>query len=62
MDFGSSARSAEKRTRWKWDCCEFICGAPTVFQGYGIEKNRIEIIYGLSVLERGSPQNIPVRF
>ena len=19
------------------DCCEFICGAPTTFQGYGIE-------------------------
>ena len=24
------------------DCCEFICGAPTTFQGYGIEQNRIE--------------------
>ena len=23
------------------DCCEFICGAPTTFQGYGIEKNSI---------------------
>ena len=22
------------------DCCEFICGAPTTFQGYGIEYNR----------------------
>ena len=22
------------------DCCEFICGAPTTFQGYGIEMNR----------------------
>ena len=21
--------------------CEFICGAPTTFQGYGIEKNRM---------------------
>ena len=24
------------------DCCEFICGAPTTFQCYGIELNRIE--------------------
>ena len=23
------------------DCCEFICGAPTTFPGYGIEQNRI---------------------
>ena len=23
-------------------CCEFTCGAPTTFQGYGIEQNRIE--------------------
>ena len=23
------------------DCCEFICGAPTTFQVYGIELNRI---------------------
>ena len=22
------------------DCCKFTCGAPTTFQGYGIEKNR----------------------
>ena len=22
-------------------CWEFICGAPTIFQGYGIEYNRI---------------------
>ena len=20
------------------DCCEFICGAPTTFQGFGIEQ------------------------
>ena len=24
------------------DCCEFICGAPTTFQCYGIEQNSIE--------------------
>ena len=24
-------------------CCEFICGAPTTFQGYGMELNRIEV-------------------
>ena len=35
MDFASSTRAAENRSRW--DCCEFICGAPTTFQGYGIE-------------------------
>ena len=29
MDFASSTRTAENRTRWKKDCCEFICGAPT---------------------------------
>ena len=23
------------------DCCELVCGAPTTFQGYEIEKNRI---------------------
>ena len=22
------------------DCCEFICGAPTTFQGYGIEYRK----------------------
>ena len=27
------------------DRCEFICGAPTTFQGYGIEYNKIEIDY-----------------
>ena len=39
MDFASSARAAENRTRclMERDCCEFICGAPTTFQGYGIE-------------------------
>ena len=25
------------------DCCKFICGAPTTFQGYGIEWNRREV-------------------
>ena len=24
------------------DFCEFICGAPTTFQGYGVEKTRIK--------------------
>ena len=36
MDFASSTRVAENRTRWK-GIVEFICGAPTSFQGYGIE-------------------------
>ena len=35
MDFASSARAAENRM--EKDCCEFICGAPTTFQGYGIK-------------------------
>ena len=26
------------------DCCKFICGAPTTFQGYGIESNRRSVI------------------
>ena len=37
MDFASSIRAAGNRTRWERDYCEFICGAPTTFQGYGIE-------------------------
>ena len=32
MDFASSATDKVER-----DCCKFICGAPTTFQGYGIE-------------------------
>ena len=26
-----------KKDKMERDCCEFICGAPTTFQGYGIE-------------------------
>ena len=26
-----------KQVKMERDCCEFICGAPTIFQGYGIE-------------------------
>ena len=40
MDFASSTRAAENKTKWKDGkgyCCEFICGAWTTFQGYGIE-------------------------
>ena len=29
-----------KQDKMERDCCEFICGAPTTFQGYGIELNR----------------------
>ena len=36
MDFASSTRAAEK-DKMERDCCEFICGALTTFQGYGIE-------------------------
>ena len=36
MDFASS-----KQYKMERDCREFICGAPTTFQGYG--ENRIEI-------------------
>ena len=35
MDFTSSTRAAEKR-----DCCEVICDAPMIFQGYGKEKKK----------------------
>ena len=34
MNFVSSTRAAENRTRWKG-----AGGAPTTFQGYGIEQN-----------------------
>ena len=37
MDVASSTRAAEKQDKMERDCCEFICGAPTTFQGYGIE-------------------------
>ena len=37
MDFASSTRAAEKQVKMERGCCEFICGAPTTFQGYGIE-------------------------
>ena len=36
MDFASSTRAAEKRTRWKGIVAN-SSGAPTTFQGYGIE-------------------------
>ena len=36
MDFASSTRAAENRSMER-DCCKFICGTPTTFQGYGIE-------------------------
>ena len=37
MDFASSTRAAENRTKMESDCPEFICGARTTFQGYGKE-------------------------
>ena len=45
MDFASSTRTAENRTKWKRNCCEFICGAPMTFQGYGIEYNNIIFLH-----------------
>ena len=30
-----------KQVKMERDCCEFICGAPTTFQGYGIVSNCI---------------------
>ena len=33
MDFASSTRAGQDGK----GCCEFICGAPTTFLGYGIE-------------------------
>ena len=39
MDFASSTRAAENRKQVKMEreFCKFICGAPTTFQGHGIE-------------------------
>ena len=37
VDFDSSTRAAEKHDKMERDCCEFICGAPATFQGYGLE-------------------------
>ena len=37
MDFASSTRAAENRTRWKG----FFANSPMV-QGYGMDQNRIE--------------------
>ena len=34
-------QSSRKQGNIEVYCCEFICGAPTTFQGYGIEYNRI---------------------
>ena len=43
MDFASSARAAENRTRWNWIVAKFIFGVLATFQGYGIKQNRIEM-------------------
>ena len=32
---------SRKQDRMKRDCCEFICSAPTIFQGYRIKYNRL---------------------
>ena len=34
------AQLGQLKTGQDGNCCEFICGAPTTFQGYGIEQNR----------------------
>ena len=34
-----------KQNQMERDSCEVICGAPTIFQVYGIEKNRIELLW-----------------
>ena len=39
MEFATSTRADEKQDKMKRDCWENICGAPTTFQGYGIEYN-----------------------
>ena len=36
MDFASSAREAENKTRWR-GIVAVLCGDPTTLQGYGIE-------------------------
>ena len=40
MDFASSTRAAENRTRWKGIVANYLW-CPATFPGYGIEKNRI---------------------
>ena len=45
MDFASSTRAAEKQDKMERGCCEFICGAPTSFQGYGIEWKNGEMLF-----------------
>ena len=36
MDFASSNKTAENRTRWT-GVAAVSCGAPSTFQGYGID-------------------------
>ena len=44
MDFSTSTRAAKNRARWKV-ILQFLCGAPTTFNGYsyGIKQNRNSI-------------------
>ena len=35
-------KGSGKQDKMDRNCCEFICGASTIFQGYGIQWNRIE--------------------
>ena len=37
MDFASTARTAEDRTRKKKDCSKIICGAPATLRCYWID-------------------------
>ena len=37
MDFANTFRAAAKTGLGEADCCNIICGAPTTFQGYGID-------------------------
>ena len=41
-----------KQDKMERDCCEFICGGPMTFQGYGIEQNIIQnrIIYTYGIV------------
>ena len=41
MDFASSTRAAEDRTRWKGIVVKIICGAPNALQGYRIDWTRL---------------------
>ena len=45
LTYESGALPIALRGLMERDCCEFIYGAPTTFEVYRIELNRIECVY-----------------